>query len=59
MKLNRSKICLLQCKTSVFSLVFASEAKQKLNEAKTKQKRSETKQKENFLEAKQSKNTLY
>jgi hypothetical protein len=41
MKRNRTKISLLQCEKSVFSLVFASEAKQKLNKGKTKQKRSE------------------
>jgi hypothetical protein len=41
---------------NVFSLVFASEAKQNWNEAKTKQKRTETKRNKKILEAKQSEN---
>jgi hypothetical protein len=46
MKENRSEIFSLRCRKSVFSLVFASEAKRKWNEAKTKQKRRETKKSE-------------
>jgi hypothetical protein len=48
-EMKRSEIFSLRCEKSVFSLVFASEAKRKLNEAKTKKKGNEK-----FLEAKQS-----
>jgi hypothetical protein len=41
MKQNGSDIFKLRCEKSVFSLVFTSGAKRKLNEAKIKRKRSE------------------
>jgi hypothetical protein len=50
---KRKRICLPRCEKSFFSLVFASEAKRKWNEAKRKRKRSERK----MFKAKQSENS--